>query len=208
MRVVCISDTHGRHAGLRLPEGDLLIHAGDLGRQGSIADLKDVNGWLATQPHRYKVVIAGNHDLALERRPRAARRALKDVIYLRDEEVEIDGLRIWGAPWQPRFMNWAFNLDRGAEIRERWDLVPEGIDLLLTHGPPAFRLDLTRRGERVGCLDLLATVRRVRPRAHVFGHIHESYGRTEEEGILFVNASTCNERLEPVNPPAVFELGS
>jgi len=206
MRVVCISDTHGRHAGLRIPGGDLLLHAGDLGRHGRIADLKDFNAWMAEQPHAFKVVIAGNHDRALEERPRAARRALKDVIYLRDEEVELEGLRIWGSPWQPTFMSWAFNLDRGAPIREKWDLVPEGIDLLITHGPPAFRLDLTRRGERVGCLDLLATVRRVRPKVHVFGHIHESYGRMEAEGTLFVNASTCNERLEPVNPPVVLDL--
>jgi predicted phosphodiesterase len=206
MRVVCISDTHGRHAGLRLPEGDLLLHAGDLTATGDIAGLKDVNAWLAAQPHRYKIVIAGNHDFALERRPRAARRVLKDVIYLRDEEAEVEGFRIYGSPWQPRFFDWAFNLDRGLPIRERWDRIPEGVDLLATHGPPAFRLDLTGRGERVGCVDLLAAVRRVRPRVHVFGHIHESYGQLEDEGVLFVNASTCDGRMQPVNPPIVVDL--
>jgi predicted phosphodiesterase len=206
MRVVCLSDTHLRHAELRVPDGDLLVVAGDTTRRGAPDELAQVDDWLASLPHPAKVWIAGNHDFGLQTDP-AARGRLRGAVYLQDEEVTLHGLRIWGSPWQPVFFDWAFNLPRGAPLRERWDLVPAGIDVLVTHGPPRGLLDRTAHGEDVGCDDLLVMVERVKPRLHVFGHIHEGYGTVRRGATLFVNASSCDLRYRPVQPPIVVELG-
>ena len=206
MRVVCLSDTHDLHGKLTVPDGDLLLHAGDSTGKGTLAQIEAFDWWLASQPHRHKVVIAGNHDFAFQRTPAAARSLIRHATYLEDGEVTIEGLRIWGSPWQPWFYDWAFNLQRGAEIAAKWALIPAGIDVLITHGPPLGILDRTSRGEDVGCADLLAAVRRVRPRLHLFGHIHEGYGTVERDGTRYVNASNCTERYHPVQPPIVIDL--
>jgi hypothetical protein len=151
------------------------------------------------------VVIAGNHDFAFERTPEA-RTWISRATYLQDEEVTVAGLRIWGSPWQPRFFDWAFNLDRGEPLRQVWSQIPAGIDVLVTHGPPRGILDRTARGEPVGCDDLLAAVGRVRPRLHVFGHIHEAYGKVARDGVTFVNASSCDLGYAPVQAPIVVDL--
>jgi hypothetical protein len=127
-------------------------------------------------------------------------------VYLQDEAVEIEGLRIWGSPWQPEFLDWAFNLPRGAALREKWDRIPSGTDVLITHGPPQGVLDRVDEGRREGCADLLNAVARVRPRLHLFGHIHEGYGCLERDGTTFVNASICDRAYRPVNPPVVVDL--
>ena len=207
MRIVCISDTHGHHDGIDLPDGDLLLHAGDLTTHGALEEIEAFDRWLATLPHRHKVVIAGNHDFAFEQEPREAQARIAHATYLQDEAVTIEGIRIWGSPWQPWFYDWAFNLERGAEIRAKWDLVPDGTDLLVTHGPPFGHGDATLRGEAVAGADLLDAVRRVGPRLHVFGHIHEGYGVTREGGTLCVNASTCDVRYRPVQAPVVLDWG-
>jgi predicted phosphohydrolase len=206
MRVVCLSDTHLRHEGISVPAGDLLLVAGDTTRRGSLAELDEVDAWLGSLPHPHKVLIAGNHDFAFETEPEAARARVRHATYLQDEELTVGGLRIWGSPWQPVFFDWAFNLPRGAPLREKWDLVPPGIDVLLTHGPPRGILDRTAHGEDVGDDDLLAAVRRVRPRLHVFGHIHESRGTLLRDGVTFVNAACCDLRYRPTQAPIVIDL--
>ena len=205
MRIVCISDTHNLTETIPVPDGDLLLHAGDLTMAGSAREIERAQRWLAGLPHRRKVVIAGNHDFLFEREPHAARSLMQAVTYLQDELVDVDGLKIWGSPWQPWFYDWAFNLRRGPEIRAKWDLIPQGIDILLTHGPPAGHGGRTRMGDEAGCLDLLAAVRRVRPRLHVFGHIHEGYGTTQAGVTRCVNASLCDADYRAVNAPVVLD---
>lgn len=206
MRIVCLSDTHGLHDHLRVPDGDLLLHAGDFSMGGHPAEIERFDRWLGTLPHAHKVVVAGNHDFLFEREPARARALLSNASYLQDGEFALDGLRIWGSPWQPWFHDWAFNLARGPELAARWALIPDGVDVLVTHGPPAAILDRTRDGEEVGCSDLAQALERVRPRLHVFGHIHEGYGRLERDGTTYVNASNCNLRYRAVQPPIVVEL--
>ena len=205
MRVVCLSDIHSRHREIDVPYGDLLIVAGDLTKRGTRAEIEAVDGWLGTLPHPHRIVIAGNHDFAFEQDPEA-RRWIRHATYLEDEEITVGGLRIWGSPWTPRFFDWAFNLDRGEPIRRYWDRIPTGIDVLVTHGPPHGILDRTFRGEDVGCADLRTTVERIRPRLHVFGHIHEAHGELERGGIRYVNASTCTLQYTPSHPPVVVDL--
>ncbi len=206
MRIVAISDTHNLHDAVDVPPGDVLIHAGDLTNQGSLDDVRAFDELLAGLPHQHKIVVAGNHDFCFERRPQVARAALRHALYLQDEAVTIDGIRFYGSPWQPWFYDWAFNLQRGPEIRAKWDLIPADTDVLITHGPPLGHGDRNVHGEPVGCADLHQRVQQVGPRYHVFGHIHEGYGTTSNGTTTFVNASVCDFRYHPVNPPQVFDL--
>ena len=206
MRIVCLSDTHDFHDRLVVPDGDVLLHAGDATMGGKPFQVEAFARWFAARPHRHKIVVAGNHDWMFERTPTQARSLLRDVVYLQDDEITVDGLRIWGSPWQPWFHDWAFNLERGPQIAAKWELIPAGIEVLITHGPPAGILDRTSRGEDVGCADLRRELQRIRPRLHVFGHIHEAYGTVEIDGTRYVNASICTERYHPVQLPIVVDL--
>jgi Icc-related predicted phosphoesterase len=205
-KIVFISDTHGFYKQLSLPEGDILVHSGDFGPRGTLSELKDFHRWMISQPHQYKVFIAGNHDWCFEREPSAARKVLEGSTYLQDEAATIMGLQFYGSPWQPRFYDWAFNLDRGAPLEKVWAKIPDTTDVLVTHGPPYGILDATSRGEKVGCEDLLERVQKVRPRLHLFGHIHEGYGVQEVGGTTFGNGAICDLRYVPRNLPLVFEV--
>ena len=204
MRIVCMADTHSsfEDQGTRMlpvPEGDLLIHAGDATLEGRIGEVDRHLRWMSSLPHRHKVMIAGNHDFLFEMNSDLARSMVpRGITYLQDEEVEIEGLRIYGSPWTPRFFNWAFNLDRGLPLEAAWSRIPEGIDILVTHGPPFGILDFVQRGEHAGCKDLRDAVERIKPRLHVFGHIHSGHGYMALGGTTFVNASIVNEAYDPV----------
>ena len=207
-RIVLISDTHSLHDEMApIPDGDILIHAGDLTRNGTFAELTSVNAFFRTLPHQHKVCIAGNHDFCFEQDRDRAKALLPEVTYLQDKAVSLMGLRIYGSPWQPRFCDWAFNLDRGAPLRDIWARVPRNTDILVTHGPPCGIADLTDGDRRnVGCQDLLAAVQLVKPKLHVFGHIHYSYGIVEQNDTTFVNAAVCDEEFRPLNPPIVVDI--
>jgi len=206
VKIVCLSDTHTFHDDIDVPDGDILIHAGDFTIAGEVREIAAFNHWLGTLPHKHKIVIAGNHDWLFQRSPTLARSLMTNATYLEDSLVEVEGLKIYGSPWQPWFMDWAFNLQRGDEIRRKWDLIPDDIDILITHGPPYFFLDETPGGQRVGCEELAEYVVRLKPKLHIFGHIHHSYGTFTKGSIRFINASTCDEAYRPVNRPAVVSI--
>ncbi|MCY7348663.1 MAG: hypothetical protein LH614_20935, partial [Pyrinomonadaceae bacterium] len=131
------------------------------------------------------------------------------IHYLQDSFVEIENLKIYGSPWQPRFFDWAFNLMRGAELARKWKLIPDKVDILITHGPPFGILDEVPRQyfiENTGCEELRKRVEEVRPKLHIFGHIHCGYGETEKFGVKFINAANCDESYAPVNAPITFEM--
>jgi Icc-related predicted phosphoesterase len=194
MRIVAVADTHTFHDDLRvLPAGDVFLHAGDLCRGGRLEELRIVADWIHRQPHRHKVVVAGNHDWCFIREPHAARGILGlDVIYLQDSEVVLDGVRFWGSPWQPAYNDWAFNLPRGEALASKWALIPPGIDVLVTHGPPQGIGDHSGNPDRCGCVDLLTAVQHVRPLLHLFGHIHQDGGFWRADDTCFANV-TCWE---------------
>ncbi len=191
MRIVAVSDTHLFHRDLTVPDGDVLVHAGDLCRGGDLDELHEAAAWLAGLPHRHKVVVAGNHDWAFARDPAAARALLGGgVTYLEDAGATIEGLRFWGSPWQPAFHDWAFNLPRGEPLAAIWRKIPPSIDVLITHGPPAGIGDRSPVGGRAGCADLRARVVELAPRLHLFGHIHQDGGAWRRGATLFANVTT------------------
>lgn len=194
MRIVAVADTHTFHNDLRvLPEGDVFIHAGDLCRGGRLDELGVAAAWLRGLPYRHKIVIAGNHDWCFVREPQEAVRVLGEgILYLQDSEAIIKGVRFWGSPWQPEFNEWAFNLPRGKALASKWELIPAGIHVLVTHGPPYGIGDYSGEPVRQGCEELLAAVRRVRPLLHIFGHIHQDGGFWREDSLRFANV-TCWE---------------
>jgi len=210
MRLVCLSDTHSLHRSIpAIPDGDVLIHAGDCLGAGTLDNVEDLNDWLGTLPHRHKIVIAGNHDWVFQETPDLAREALSNATYLEDSGIEIDGIRFWGSPWTPTFMDWAFMLDRGQPLHKKWQQIPESTDVLITHGPPRGIGDLVAMGFRcqnVGCVNLLDRIQQLSLTAHVFGHIHEGYGEYSHGNTRLINASTCTGRYEPTNPPIVLDL--
>jgi predicted phosphodiesterase len=205
LRLVIVSDTHGFHDA-SLPDGDVLIHAGDGCKRGTIDEARAWLDALRRQPHPHKLVIAGNHDRCFETTPELVRPLTHGLTYLQDDVTTIAGLRFWGAPWQPWFLSWAFNLQRGAEIAEKWALIPADIDVLVTHGPPHGILDRTYDDRPVGCEELRRVVDRIAPRVHAFGHIHEAYGTQVQGRTLFVNASICTLRYQPDQAPIVVDL--
>lgn len=211
MKIVCLSDTHNFHEQIRVPDGDILIHAGDATMRGTEEEVESFLSWFSSLTHKHKIFIAGNHDWLYETNNRLASvmTANFNIKYLQDSSVEVEKLKIYGSPWQPRFYDWAFNLNRGAELAEKWKLIPDDVDLLITHGPPNGILDEVPRQcfvENTGCEELRKRVESVCPKLHVFGHIHCSYGQTEQFGVRFVNASNCDEEYNPTNAPIVVEL--
>jgi Icc-related predicted phosphoesterase len=209
MRVVCISDTHGQYRGLQIPDGDILVHSGDITAQGRPLELQDFNLWLGELPHTHKVVIAGNHDATLAVQSMAfAQNILSNAHYLQDSGVTVDGVSIWGSPWTPEFNDWYFMLPRGsAELRAKWAKIPEGTDILLTHGPPAGKCDYSKHQKwYIGCDYLREAVLKVRPTYHVFGHNHEGYGAQLGEFTTFINASIMTRSYIPINPPIEVEI--
>lgn len=129
-----------------------------------------------------------------------------DFSYLLDDSDTIDELKIWGSPWTPEFYDWHFMKKRGEELREVWRKIPEDTDILVTHGPPFGILDKNAMGEPCGCEELAKAVERIKPKLHVFGHIHGGYGRMERtwadgSKTIFVNAAHMDEDYEPENEP-------
>ncbi len=188
------------HERLSVPPCELLVHAGDFSRRGRREELAAVLAWMAAQPARARVLVAGNHDRFCEHASAEAHAMATrcGVRYLDDEGVEIDGLAIWGSPVTPAFRSTAFNRARGAALRAHWERIPDGVDLLVTHGPPRGLGDRVFFGAHVGCDDLLARVRALAPRVHLFGHIHEARGEYRLPGLRtrFVNAA--NSHLVPL----------
>lgn len=209
-KITFISDTHGRHEKLdiELTGGWMIIHAGDVSNMGEVKEINKFTEWFSKLPYEHKIFIAGNHDFAFEKIRKNHEEGVKipdGVIYLQDESVTIDGIKIYGSPWQPEFMDWAFNLKRGDELMKKWEKIPSDVDILVTHGPAWGHLDITPHGMRVGCEELYKRIVQVAPKIHVCGHIHFSYGMKLTEKTIFINASSLNELYEYENLPIVLD---
>jgi calcineurin-like phosphoesterase family protein len=226
--VVVVSDTHGAHREVILPPGDILIHGGDFSNTGEANQVADLAEWLGTLPHKEKVIIAGNHDITFDKEyyidrgrerfhphlehPYDVDQVRNSLIsagtcrYMEDERADVCGIATYGSPWQPEFCDWAFNLMRGKECRKVWELIPKGTDVLVTHGPALGFGDKNSQGDPCGCSDLRDCVTHIKPRLHIFGHIHEGYGCTTNGTTMFVNGSICDHNYRTSHMPIVIDL--
>jgi Icc-related predicted phosphoesterase len=213
-KIVLSSDTHMLHERVNWPNGDILVHAGDMTSYGSSNELSEFIEWLEKMPYERAVIIAGNHDHIFTRHNAKARKMLlesRKTAYLEDNSCEINGIRFYGTPWtftDAYDEHWAFSQRSELDLQKKWKMIPSNdIDILVTHSPPISILDKTWSKENVGSASLLAEiVDRIRPKVHVFGHIHEAYGTAQKDGITFVNACLCNVDYDPVNSPVVIEI--
>jgi Calcineurin-like phosphoesterase len=218
MRICVISDTHSYHRKIVIPDDiDVIIHCGDISGTGQLPIIEDFADWMGNLPIPEKIAIAGNHDRSLDpkhgnsniARYQKATSLLRDagITYLQDSGTEIDGHKIYGSAWQPRFgIGWAWNADRGKDIAEKWAAIPSDAEWLITHGPPYGILDNCDNGH-VGCKDLLNRVAEL-PKLthHFFGHIHPGAGMIKAGHITFVNGAICTDAYKPTNPPIVIDI--
>ena len=190
IKVVCIADTHNHRP--ILPPGDVLLHAGDLTKRGSFKEIQAQLSWISSQPHTFKVVIAGNQDVLFDKAYLAAENDrfsvtkgysaadldFGSVIYLQDSATTLDfpelgrRLTVHGSPWTPQHMHSAFQYPRNNDFWSK-NVIPDNTDILLTHGPPWGHLD---GALHLGCRYLAQAVEELRPRLVVCGHVHAGYG--------------------------------
>lgn len=218
MKVTCVSDLHGNLP--KLNGGDLLIVAGDLTKRDKVHEYLEFYEWLDETNYRCKVVIAGNHDNELAKSEFQGRNdRFYPSIYLCDSGTEFEGLKIWGSPWTKTFPGMnphckAFTVDTDEELAKKWALIPDDVDILVTHSPAYGMRDKIQdyssgKIECVGSKSLqIELFERLKPKLTVVGHIHEGYGEEAPGGIVekYVNASHVNEHYKPVNEPIDVEI--
>ena len=195
MKIALFSDTHALHGRVHIPDADILIFAGDMTHCRTARDVADFNDFLGSLPHRHKIVVGGNHDHRLARDPEKAQSLLSAAVYLVDKAVVVSGITIYGAPWQPTFNDRAcdaFALPRGKALQEKWDLIPPDVDILVTHSPPVGILDQDGPVAH-GCAELSAAVAAIKPRYHVFGHIHSHHGLIKCGATTYINCNVQGE---------------
>ena len=207
MKISIISDTHNKHKLLTgdLPGGSLLLHAGDISSMGYEHEIREFAKWYDGLNYDNKIFIAGNHDWGFQNNVDKVKEIIdfyKTITYVQDQlhTIQDDNgteIKIWGSPWQPEFYNWAFNLPNGGwELEQKWNDIPEGIDILLTHGPAWGFLDDVegRRGQHLGCELLANRIKKIKPKIHICGHIHSGHGHYFDGHTHYFNASLLNER--------------
>ena len=216
-KITLISDTHNKHKQITqdLPGGDILIHAGDISSMGYEHEIREFCKWFNNlDNYTHKIFIAGNHDWGFQDYPDKVKEILdfyNKITYLQDDFIYVgedsqDMIKIYGSPWQPRFMNWAFNADRGDDIMQHWNKIPTDTDILITHGPAFGYLDtIVGQGIPLGCEDLTDKIAEIKPKMHICGHIHSGHGHkiSTDGKVNFFNASVLGEhytyQYKPIN---------
>lgn len=205
LKIVVISDTHEQHDKIKIPPCDILFHAGDISRFGSRSKIRPFAEWFSKQPARYKICIAGNHDIGLAKYSEWGPTTFGNlgISYLQESSVVVEGIKIYGMPWVPKFGPWAFMAERGSQaLAEHIAKIPDNTDVLLCHGPPNGYVDANSFGYHVGCELLLDRIKKVKPKLVCCGHIHESYGvEYTDFGTTVVNAAQVNLLHKVVNRP-------
>jgi Icc-related predicted phosphoesterase len=214
IRIVAVSDTHTQHHKLDLPEGDILIHSGDFTNIGRIFEVGSFIKWLESLGDRYRdvVFIAGNHDKSLDKdNPNFVPGLVEtfslssNIHYLMNSGVVVQGIKIWGSPYTPRYgYGWAFQLNH-QHAAEFWAQMPHA-DVIVTHGPPQGIGDRTMEGIDAGCPALRARIAEIKPLVHIFGHIHEAHGLTVLDGTHYHNVSSLDRDYKVANKPVVIDL--
>ncbi|WP_288292980.1 metallophosphatase domain-containing protein [uncultured Porphyromonas sp.] len=201
MRVLAISDTHGMHWRSETPpDADLLIHAGDFSMIGAKEEALDFLEWFTNLPHKHKAFICGNHDEALLRGN--INGLPSNCHFLNYSSVVIEGIKICGIPFYVEPYG-------SKELPPRLKAICENdIDILVSHQPPYGMQDVSELYGHYGSHTLLNIVKKVKPKFHIFGHMHEDYGVKEEDGTTFINCALMGESYERwTKSPIQFEVG-
>ncbi len=198
MKVLVMSDTHGMHWRMgKLPDADLLIHAGDFSMIGTKEEATDFLEWFTALPHKHKVFICGNHDEALLNGK--LKGLPSNCHYLNYSSVTIQGIKVYGIPF---FVERHDNSEPMPELETIY-----GTDILISHQPPFGILDYSERYGHYGSQTLLNLVKEQKPKFHIFGHMHEDYGIREENGTTFINCALMGESFEVLpKSPIQFEV--
>lgn len=209
MKICIISDTHNKHKQLTLPPADTIIHCGDFTSIGKEHEIRNFFKWYSNlNQYKNKIIIAGNHDMLFNFSHSWAKTLVpKNVHYLEDSEVIIDGIKFYGTPVSKVFGNWAFMMPE-ERLAKYYAAIPDDIDVLITHNPPHSILDITNNdNSSAGSPSLFyESINRVKPKFHCFGHIHEGYGIKIINDITFINASNLNSNYDCVNEPILIEI--
>lgn len=197
MKITHISDTHNQHHSLlNMPEADVLIHSGDLTFAGSEDEFDSFLEWFVEQPYKYKIFIAGNHDDCLFESLISG--LPQNTFYLNNSSINIEGVNFYGLPM---FMHDAMSGEYDKQIQA----IPAGTNVLISHQPPHLILD--KAGNiNYGNRNLFQAVLAIKPQYHLFGHIHDAYGITQNEDTVFSNAALLNEKYELTNHPIVIDV--
>lgn len=193
MKIIHLSDSHSMHDQIpigRFDDVDMIIHSGDCSNsshlQTSVFEIMEFLEWYEKVPVKYKILVAGNHDTAIERKAITKEdMAMKGIIYLENESIEIEGLKIWGSPITPTFGQWSFMKARD-KTHFVWDTIPDDTDVVIVHGPPKGVRDLSydreNKLEMCGDKSLVTAIMRVKPKLVLFGHIH-NFKDIENQGV-------------------------
>lgn len=198
-KILHLSDTHGTFDYQLLlnqaVEVDLIIHSGDFMNYGDESWLlTDYLRFVEEYPAKHSIIVPGNHDRMLVD---TNEEYLDKYNILVNKTVTIDGYKIHGTPWQPYFFNWAFNLDFH-ELTEKHDEIPLDVDILITHCPPHGILDYYQGSCGDEALTLLLP-KLTEMKLCMFGHIHESYGIIEKNGVIFKNGAIPGRKEIDIN---------
>ena len=200
IKIVCISDTHGKHDEITIPPCDILIHSGDATGRGWFKEVRNFAVWFEQQPAKHKIFVPGNHELEFEKELPRSRSWFTEYCptgtLLIDQAIEFEGIKFYASPITPQFFNWAFMKNRGQDIKRHWDRIPEDTQFLITHGAPKGILDYVPMSDyNAGCEELLFRVAQLKDlKYHVFGHLHAPGGLTQvHNNITFINAAMVGE---------------
>jgi Icc-related predicted phosphoesterase len=205
MRLISLADTHNMHADIPIPDGDIIIHAGDCTDGGTRNETANFLKWFSQLPHKHKILVPGNHDFFFEK-PENLKKLPANIHCLIDSGITINGINFWGSPVTPGMGNWAFNRERGAGIRKHWEHIPKDTDVLITHTPPYGILDEIEGGIHLGCEELRYLLGNVEPELHLFGHIHYSAGSVKLSPTQYHNISILDEALQIWQSPLVVDI--
>lgn len=173
-RLAVFSDTHGKHRKLPLIKVDLAIHLGDACTFGNNTQFIDFLDWFRQYPAKYKLFIAGNHELQWQFDPEEFLKMFpKEIIFLENRYILLEGINFVPVPA-------TMSLQRYPRLK-----LPKKTDFILTHVPPKGILD-----NDLGCTKLRKFVEKLQPSYHLFGHIHETGGECiKTDKTNFINTS-------------------
>ena len=211
MKICCLSDTHQHHKKIKMPEVDMIIHAGDFTYRGELDEVKKFLQWYGEQKAKYKLLVCGNHEVEISKQPfQLLQQMCEDqgIRILNNNHTIVEGLTIFGSPNSNKFGHgWAYNSTEN-ELENIYSSILPDTDVIITHGPAYGRLDRVLMGNCVGSMALTKRISELSNlKLHVTGHIHESRGTLIRNGVLTVNAAICGiPYTDVIINPIVVEL--